>query len=178
MPDITLDPSFWSRALATLIGTVAGFIFSIALFYISECVKRSQEKNKLIVHVKREAAFNVGLCDGWIKSLADIRLKVAASDRAFYNYLDYTRCMRVFTQEAFKAGVIYDLLSDAELIDLDKALRFLFQTAEQDINSKITQWKATLIAAPEMSQALTFHEFAVGEARKAIACLRDKAAAA
>lgn len=178
MPGIALDPSFWSRVLATLIGTVAGFVFAIALFYITEHLKRSRDRTKIIAGLKREAAFNIGLCDVWLKAVADIRLKVAAADPAFFNYFDYSRALRIFVQEAVRAGILYDLLSDSELVDLDKSLLFLGPVSEQDINGKIAQWKAGAIATPVMSQALTFHEYAVTEARKAMERLRSKAAEA
>lgn len=176
MPAIALDASFWSRALATLVGTVAGFLFSIVLFYISERVKRSRDRKKIIAGLKREAAFNIGLCDAWLKAVADIRVKVAAGDAGFFNYLDYSRALRIFVQEAVRAGTLYDLLSDSELVDLDKSLRFLGPFSEQHINDKIAQWKSGAIAASDMSQALTFHEYAVTEARKAMERLRSKAA--
>ena len=53
---------------------VAGFVFSIALFYITEAVKRSRDKKKIIAGLKREVAFNRGLCNAWLKSIGDIRL--------------------------------------------------------------------------------------------------------
>ena len=178
MPAIALDASFWSRALATLIGTVAGFVFSILLFYISERIKRSRDQKKIIAGLKREAAFNIGLCDAWLKAIQDIRLKVAAGDAAFFHYFDYNRALRIFVQEALRAGILYDLLSDTELVDLDKSLLFLAFYEEQDINGRIAQWKAGTIAPPDLSQALTFHEHAVTDARKAMETLRSKAATA
>ena len=178
MLGVTLDASFWSRALATLMGTVAGFLFSIVVFYISEHVKRSRDRKKIIIGLKREAAFNLGLCDAWLKSIATVRLKLAADDHDFFNYFDYTRGLRVFVQEALRAGVLYDLLGDPDLVDLDKSLRFLSPQSEMDINGKITQWKDGAVAAADLSKALNFHEYAVTEARKAMERLGFKAAAA
>jgi len=178
MPAVTLDASFWSRALATLVGTVAGFVFSIVLFYVSEHVKRSRERTKVVAGLKREAAFNISLCGAWLKAFGDIRLKVAAGDQAVFNYIDYTRALRIFVHEAVGAGILYDLLSDDELVEFDKSLRFFMPFSEQDINSKIQQWKTGGISAADMSQALTFHEYVVTEARKAMERLRSKAAAA
>jgi len=177
MPALTLDASFWSRALATLVGTVAGFVFSIVLFYVSEYVKRSRERTKVIAGLKREAAFNIGLCDAWLKGIGDIRLKVAGGDQAVFNYIDYTRALRIFVQEAVRGGILYDLLTDGELVELDKSLRFFGSVSEQDINGKIEQWKTGSISAADMSKALTFHEYVVTEARKAMEQLRSKAAA-
>jgi hypothetical protein len=177
MLTITIDDSFWGRTIATLIGTIAGFIFSILLFYISERVKRSRDRQKIIQGLKREATFNVGMCDIWLKAISDIRLKVAAADIAVFYYFDYSRALRIFVQEAVRrAGVLYDLLNDAELVNLDKSLVFLNLLSEQDINSKIAQWKANTITPAAMSQALGFHEYAVTEARKAMEQLRFKMA--
>ncbi len=178
MPTATLDASFWSRALATLLGTVAGFLFSIVVFYISEHVKRSRDRKKIIVGLKREAAFNIGLCDAWLKGVPDVRLKVAAGDQNFFNYFDYTRALRIFVQEAVRAGVLYDLLDDSELVDLDKSLLFLSPLSEGDMNGEIAQWKAGSFSAAELSKALSFHEYVVTESRKAMERLRIKAAAA
>jgi putative component of toxin-antitoxin plasmid stabilization module len=176
MPTITLDASFLSRALATLVGTVAGFLFSIVVFYVSEGVKRSRDRQKIIAGLNREAAFNIGLCESWLKSIGEIRLKVASGDRVVFDYFDYSRALRIFVGEALKAGVLYDLLNDSELVELDKALRFLGPPSEQDINGKVAQWKAATIAAPEFSQALNFQTYVVNEARKAMDPLRKKTA--
>jgi hypothetical protein len=175
MQTITLDSSFWGRVAATLVGTVAGFVFSIFLFYISEHVRRARDRKKIIAGLMREAAFNIGMCDVWLKGLAGVRLKVAASDLSFFDYFDYTRALRIFVQEAVKAGALYDVLNDSELVDLDKGLLFLSFASEQDINSKIAQWKAGTISSADMSHAITFHEYGVTEARKAMEQLRARA---
>jgi hypothetical protein len=178
MPGVALDNSFWSRALATLVGTVAGFVFSIVLFYVSESIKRRRDRSKIVRGLHREATFNVGLCDVWLKGIGEVRLKMAAGDQNFFNYFDYSRALRIFVQEAVKAGVLYDLLEDSELVDLDKGLRFLGPQTEEGLNGLIAQWKAGSLAAAELSKALSLHEFCVGEARKAMDRLRTKATAA
>lgn len=105
MPPLELDASFWSRVLSTLVGTVAGFAFSIVLFYLSSFVKRSRDRIKVISGLKREATFNSNLCDAWSSTFADIRLKMSANDRqAVFSYIDYTRALGIFTQEAVRAG--------------------------------------------------------------------------
>lgn len=175
---MTLDSSFWSRALATLLGTVAGFLFSIALFYISERVKRRHDRAKIMAGLKRETAFNIALCDAWLKGIGDIGLKVAAGDRNIVTYFDYTRALRIFVREAVTAGVLYDLLSDDELVALDKGLLFLGDFAEQDINKKVGLWKTEGegITAADMSQTLQLHQFGISEARRAMDQLRRKVA--
>jgi putative component of toxin-antitoxin plasmid stabilization module len=177
MPDLSLDASFWSRALATLVGTVAGFVFSIVIFYITESVKRSHERTKIVAGLNREATFNIGLCDTWLKGISELRLKVAAGNRNVFNYFDYTRALRIFVTEGLKAGILYELLSDAELVELDKALRFVgAPQSEQYINEKVAQWKVNQITPADFSAALDFHEYVIGEAKKGMTPVRDKTA--
>ncbi len=179
MPPLELDASFWSRALSTLVGTVAGFAFSIVLFYLSERAKRSRERAKIVAGLMREAAFNINLCEVWLATFNDIRLKMAADDlEGFFNYIDYTRALRIFTQEAMRAGLLYDLLGDKDLVELDKFLRFLLPLNEQDINAKVAGLKGGGISLPDMSKALTFHEYVVKEGRKAMEKLRARASQA
>jgi hypothetical protein len=175
-PVFVLDASFWSRALATLVGTVAGFLFSIVLFYVSESVKQSRGRKRIVDGLKREAAFNLSLCDSWLVAFSDMRPKIAAGDTSFLHYIDYSRILSIFVGEALKAGILYELLTDDSLVALDKWLRYFQGHSEREINSQIEQWKAGSISPLELSQALTFNEFAVKEGQKIMKTLSQVAA--
>lgn len=52
---------FWQQVWSTLVGTIAGFVFSIALFYLTDHIKRQRERAKIIKGLRRELKFDLAL---------------------------------------------------------------------------------------------------------------------
>jgi hypothetical protein len=166
--------TFWERVIATLVGTVAGFLFSIALFYLTEKFKRERERTKVLKGLRRELTFNLRLLESWLRGIETARPQVAAGDQNIYLYLDYSRVLRIFVQQAASAGLLYDLLADEELVALDKALRTCDVPAEQDFMQKLQQWKDGTIDNAQMFRTLEFHKYMTEACRKAMESAAQK----
>ncbi|PYL75260.1 MAG: hypothetical protein DMF26_08710 [Verrucomicrobia bacterium] len=169
---------FWQHVWSTLVGTAAGFIFAIALFYLTERIKRKRDRAKILKGLRRELKFDLGLHESWLKGIEDARPQVAAGDQNIFVYLDYSRFLSIFIVQAVRDGILYDLLTDDELVGLDKAMRSCNPFAEQEFFAKLTQWKAGQINNAEMFKTFEFHKFGVTTSKKAIETVISRIAAA
>lgn len=169
---------FWQQVWATLLGTVAGFMFSIALFYLTEHIKRQRDRAKILKGLRRELKFDVSLFESWLKGIEDARPQVAAGDHNIFLYLDYTRFLSIFIGQAVRDGILYDILTDDELVGLDKAMRSCNPGAEQEFFAKLNQWKAGQVDNAEMFKIFEFHKFVVATSKKALEAVAGKINAA
>lgn len=168
---------FCQQILSTLIGTIAGFIFAIALFYLTERIKRQRDRNKILSGLQRELKFDIALFESWLKGIEDARPQVAAGDQNIWLYLDYSRFLSIFIGQAVRDGLLYDLLTDDELIGLDRAMRSCNLGAEQDFFTRLNQWKAGQINNAEMFKIFEFHKFVVTTSKKALQGISAKISA-
>ena len=84
IPEIGADSMFWQQVWSTLVGTVAGFVFSIVLFYLTERIKRSHDRAKTLKGLRRELQFDLALSASWLKGIEDARPQVAAGDKNIF----------------------------------------------------------------------------------------------
>ena len=50
--NVEMQMTFWNSVTATLIGTMAGFIFSLALFWLKERSKQNRLIKNLVINLK------------------------------------------------------------------------------------------------------------------------------
>lgn len=165
---------FWQ----TLIGTISGFVFSIALFYLTDCIKRKSDRAKILKGLRRELKFDLALFDSWLKGIEDARLKVAVGDKNIYLYLDYTRFLSIFILQAVRAGILYDLLTDDDLVGLDKAMKSCNPEAEQEFTEMLTRWRTGQIDNNTIFETFEFHKFVITTSKKALDAITSKIHAA
>jgi len=161
-------PTFWQQVLPTLVGTIAGFTFSICLFYFTELIKRQRDRAKILKGLRRELKFDLALFEAWLQGIEDARLKVASGDRNIFLYLDYTKFLAIFIGHAVRDGILYDLLTDEDLVGLDTAMRSCNVSSEQEFFAKLEQWKGGQIDSGEMSKTFDFHRFVVTTSKRAL----------
>ena len=164
--------SYWSKVSATLIGTVAGFIFSIGLFYITESIKRKRAKEGTLRSLQREFEYNVALLDTWKPLIDKAITQIAANDHQVFEFLPFSRFSRVLTQQAFAAGLILEILNNDEAIALEDILRFFSYDAENVVNSKVREWNEGLLDQKEAIRMLHFNSEMIVKYRKALSTIR------
>jgi hypothetical protein len=173
-----MEPMFWQQVWSTAFGTVAGFVFSIVLFYMTEHIKRGRDRAKILKGLRRELQFNLALFASWLKGIEDARPQVVAGDKSIFLYLDYTRVLSIFIGQAVREGILYDLLTDDDLVGLDKVLKSSNPQNEQEFYNRLNQWKAGQIDNAEMFKTFEFHKFVVSTSKKALETVSAKIATA
>lgn len=111
-----------------------------------------------------------------MKGIEDARPQVAVGDKNIWLYLDYTRFLSIFIVQAVREGILYDLLTDDDLVGLDKAMRACNPGAEQEFAGRLNQWKAGQIDSAEMFKTFEFHKFVVTISKKALDTIAGKIA--
>ena len=169
--------SYWTKMSASMIGTVAGFIFSICLFYITESVKRKRAKEGALKGLQREFDYNVALLDSWKSMIDKAVAQVASGDHQVFEFFPYSRYSRLFTQQAFAAGLIFEVLGDDEAIALEDILRFFSAETESFLNAQIRAWNEGNIDAKETLRTLHYNADMITKNRKALAGFKSACAA-
>lgn len=148
--------TFQQQVIATLLGSIAGFLFAIFIFYITENIKTKRIKKNLIKNLKREFEYNISLLQGWIDEIDKILRKITTDDRQIFSYFKYSYYQRLFTQESFHFGILYELYNNEDISTLSTILLHCDINGEQYINQKITQWNTVQI---EQRKVLSTFEF-------------------
>lgn len=132
---------FSEQIIATFLGSILGFFFGIALFYLTETIKAKRQKGQLLKGLKREFEFNFLLIDNWIEDTEKILRKISALDREVFIFYRLTDFQRLFTQMCFQQGILYDALSTKELAGLNTILIHFDIGATEWLNSQLNLWK-------------------------------------
>jgi hypothetical protein len=164
----------WNQIWSTLVGTIAGFVFSLALFYFTDRIKRRHDRMRILRGLQRELKFDLALFDSLSKGIEDARLKVAVGDKDIYLYLDYSRFLSIFIIQAVREGILYDLLTNEDLVGLDKAMRTCNAQPEKEFSDRLTLWKSGQIGNSEMFKTLEFHKFIVSTSKTALETIAAK----
>ena len=151
--------TFCENVTATLVGTTSGFVFAVALFYLTEYWKRNSEKTNLLKNLKREFKYNLALISGWIEEYDKILRKMTTDDLQVYPSLKYTYFQRYFVQTSFGHGILYAKLTDDDDVSgLNTILVHFDSPAEQYILNLVNNWKNGTIDKVTASRAMEFEK--------------------
>lgn len=148
--------TFGQQLLSTLIGTISGFLFSIALFYLTQKIKHWNEKNNILKSLKREFRYNLSLLNNLLNDINKTITKISADDKDVFFYFRYANFQRLFLQEAFRLGLLYDKLKDDDINNIDGILTHFSASYESYINQKIDEWKNDGINKKDMLKIFEF----------------------
>jgi len=100
--------------------------------------------------------------------------KITANDRQVYYYFKYSWVQRLFLQEAFRFGLLYDKLTNDDLSNLNAILLKFDIIGEGIINDKIKAWKENTISQQDMLKYIEFERDMLEEYIKNLKAIRDK----
>jgi len=155
--------TFSQQIIATFVGSLAGFIFAILLFYLTEHIKSRRQKSKSIAGLKKEFAYNFLLIDKWIDETEQILRKVASGDHDIFILYRLTDYQRLFTQLCFQQGILYDALDSKAIAELNSILIHFDMGTTQWLNGFINQWHENKLPSVEANRVF---EFERGELKK------------
>lgn len=115
---------FWQQVIATLIGVVAGFIFSILLFYLSERWKKASLKKEMIKNVKEEINYNIALLGRLKEKVNDVIQDVSSGNPRLYKEFKFISFQKIFVNSAFGRGDLYDIFSIDEISSIDEMFSY------------------------------------------------------
>jgi hypothetical protein len=136
--------NFAEQIVSTLIGTFAGFIFSIVLFYLTEKWRSQRTHKDLSSNIQRELQFNVDFLAAYKtefeKMLRLITAQDAQQEKQIYTIFRHNKVQRLFLQEAFQKGLLYKSLTTDEINDVDAMLSYFLPYRDQLLSKLLTDY--------------------------------------
>lgn len=103
------------KTMTTILSAVLGFVFAMILFYVTQWEKERMERISLTNLLKRELEYDLILIDKYIKDI-EHDLNFLQWAYPIYTFTPrYDLFQNNFIDKAFKSGIIYALLSNAQI---------------------------------------------------------------
>ena len=93
--------TFWEQTWSTLIGVIAGFVFSIFLFYLTERWKNSRVNKDLSGNLQKEFDFNINFLENYKDDFDKLIKKITVNDKQLFTIFRFDRLQRLLILEAF-----------------------------------------------------------------------------
>jgi len=148
--------TFFEQVLATFIGALAAFVFSLVLFYLQEKFKEGKNGKTLMSNIKKECDFNVIFLEDFKDQFDKFLRKISANDKSAFLPLKFEKVQRLFISKAFNEGLLYDSLKAEELQELDSMLDYFSQSTN---NFFWTRLQAFCSGKTDAAAALPGFEF-------------------
>jgi len=166
--------AFWQQVLATMIGATAGFLFSLALFFLKDHLALRKYKKAARKNLVREFLYNIKLLDGLAAEVTKAIERVSADDRANTYFLTYERYQRYFMQQSYTQGLLFDYFDAEEVTELQNvSFEFLVGT-EAFVNQKMEAFKKGTVDKAEMVGILDFERDRLQKAKPRLNKLAKK----
>ncbi len=146
---------FQEQIIATFIGALSGFIFSIAVFYITEKIRQANYNSNLAKNIQKEADFNVSLLDTIKEEIDELLRKISANDAGhIYTIFKYDQLQKNFLQQALWNGYLYEKLETEDIYKVQEMWSFFMPSSNQfDIGN------VELLKSGQMTQADALNRF-------------------
>lgn len=123
--------TFEQQILSTFIGALAGFIFSIFLFYLTEKFKINKTNKDLSNNLQKELNHNISFLENYKDEFEKIIRKISANDKQIFTTFRFNKLRRLFILEALNKGLLYKYLSSEEIDELDAMLDYFNVSMDQ-----------------------------------------------
>lgn len=123
--------TFGEQIIATFIGAISAFIFSIALFYFTEKWRNSTVNKNLRDNLQKEFEYNIAFLEEYKSDFEKLLRKVTANDTQIYTIFRFYRLQRLFILEAFNRGLLYQYLTPEDINNLDSMLNYFSNVQDQ-----------------------------------------------
>ena len=133
--------TFTQQIFATFIGAFAAFIFSIALFYLTEKWKNSRINKDLSGNLQKELTFNITFLESFEDEIEKGLRQISADDKSVIIIWKFSQFQRLFIQEAFNKGLLYKHLRTEDITGVDAMLSFFTPAQDQLAIAQLQSYK-------------------------------------
>lgn len=148
--------TFSQQITATLIGTVAGFLLAICLFYLKEKWIRHYAIKQLKKNVVNEINYNIKLLTQVLTDLKKCIEKVTVNDRLAYCNVNYGRFARFFLQSYYQSGYMSDVWNLNDIDKLDNIMIYYTAGSDAYVLNGLNNWRNNAIDQKETLATLGF----------------------
>ena len=169
--------TFVQQVIATLIGTFAGFVGSLLLFWIKESYQNKNKEEALIKNLNYEFDYNINLLNKYETDLTQCIESVGADSKSVYSTIDYKKVAYFFAVQFYKEGLITKYLHPEDMKRWNDFLSSLSEGSENYIIDKLEQWRNSKIDKELVFKALKLERDQVKYAREMCEYLKSKISA-
>ncbi len=119
--------NFFAQALTTLVGTFAGFCFSIILFYLTERWKEKSKNKNLSDNIQFELQFNIDFLNSYKEEFEQMIARITSGQKAITFIFKHSKLQSHFLLGAFQTGVLYKYLTTDELKEMHDMMNYFHQ---------------------------------------------------
>ena len=148
--------TFGQQVLATLIGTVGGFILSIALFYIKECRVSKKNEKFIIDSARAEIDLGISILKRIKENISKAREKIEKNDINAYASIDYSGIARSFLTQLYISGLMNKKLKTDGTDKLNKIYISFSQGSSTYIQNALTKYRQNSISQREALVAVNY----------------------
>jgi len=153
-----MDNQFLQQIIATFIGALAAFIFSLLLFYYTEQWKNKRDKKDLSKNIQKEFDYNIAFLKKYKEDFEKIIRQITTGDKTVYLYTRMSKLQRLFIMEAFNKGLLYDYLSIEDLNDLDDLMNHASLGIDQWVMTNLNNYTSGQIDPPMALRSFEFEK--------------------
>ncbi len=167
--------SFLQQVCATLIGVVAGFLFSFILFYIKELVSSQKKKKNLLECLKYEFEYNLNLFKKYLGKIEECIVSVNGDRKDTYlNRLDYSLIAAHFSRSFYSEGLIIKYLHVENMKRWNDFLSSHSDGSEEYLLEQLEKWRKSEIAKKEIITSLQLEEKLLKHSIEMIVYLKEQ----
>jgi hypothetical protein len=133
--------SFWQNVESTALGATLGFVFSIALFYLSQKVSRSTWRRDSRKSFSKELEFNRKYIETQLGALDKTIERIANDEREVFPPVRFSGMRTIAYGQFVGSGYIWDDLRPEDVAQLDEMLWNTGPAAEQLVFQAVEAWR-------------------------------------
>ncbi len=111
--------TFGQQILATLIGTVSGFLLSIVLFWIKEKWATCKTNSFVVKNAQAELDIGISILEKAKNEISKAIEKVTVQDSSVFVNINYSRMARMFLIQFYNSGLMIKKLTVDEINKLN-----------------------------------------------------------
>jgi hypothetical protein len=166
--------TFEQQIISTFIGALAGFIFSIFLFYFTEKWKNNKANENLSFNLQKELDYNINFIEGYGDEFEKLIRKVATYDKQIFTAFRFNKLQRLFILEAFNRGLLYKYLSSEEVNDLDAMLDYFNISMNQIHYGYVEDYKSDRVSQQDSLRIFEYNRDLIIKYLKLAKTLKEK----
>jgi hypothetical protein len=156
MVDAFFSIDFWRGAISTLIGTTAGFVFSLSLFYVTERIKNRNRQSQVLRSLLRELDLNLTYLRREHSNLNTMITRVGADDQQIYLRTRFYYIVRYFLQQAYQEGVLYRFLDNVWADKINDIFNRYGPNTDTYLNGLVESWERGEATKTDVTRDLVY----------------------
>lgn len=166
--------TFTEQIWATLVGTFAGFMGSLILFWIKELVTKRGLQKSLINNLNYELDYNIALYKKYDELITKCIEQTGADDRNAYLNINYQYVARFFAIQFYQSGLIQKYLHHEDMKRWNDFMITLAEGSQQYVLKRLEAWRNGEIKKEEIFGALSYERDQVRDALKTTEYIKNK----